>query len=89
MERKIYQKTLNRWSWKKIVAQKSMGDDNYRIAVRSGKDVYILSNPCSSGISLEMFKLFENDIEMLERAEMPIKITFIKKFGKKFINEIS
>lgn len=89
MKSKTYTKILTNWSWKNIVAQKSQGDDNHRIAVRSGLDEYILSNPVASGITMLKFMKLETDLRWAEKEKKPITIQFIKKFGKKFIQEVN
>jgi len=99
MKSKVYPKTLVKWNFRKIPAQKSVNLDNYRLAVRDleagytrsgGVPEYILSNPASkSGISPEQFKEFVMFLKVQEIAKVPIRIEFIKKFGKKFINKIS
>jgi len=89
MKSKIHSKILNRWSIHKIPIQKGkLGD--YRLAVRDlngkwsksdGEPVFILSNQNSR------FKELEEALKEMEGK--PIELYFIRKFGKKFINEIS
>ena len=88
---KLYKKTLNKWTYHKIPAQKSMGTDNYRISLRDlegkftksgGAPEYILSNQLSN------FKELEKVLKSAEIEKRGIRIEFVKKWGKKFINNI-
>jgi hypothetical protein len=75
----------------KIVAQTSVGSDNYRLSVRDldSKKEFILSNPASgSGITSMEFERFENLLNKAETEKKPITILYIKKFSRKFINDI-
>lgn len=85
---KIYEITLTKWSFRKIVAQKSVEGDNYRLCVSSGKEQYILSNPVASGITMLKFKQLELILKEHEIIKQPIVIFYIRRFGKKFINDI-
>ena len=94
---KIYEKKLNRFNLKKIVAQKTRGEDNYRIAVRDlegrfsrseGGPVYILSNPTASRISPEEFERYEDRLKFGEANQLPTTIKFIRKFAKKWIVDV-
>ncbi len=89
MSQKIYKKLLNDWSYRRIVAAKSQGADNFRLAVRSGLEQYILSNPASSKITMNAFKMFEQTLEARKEIKMPITISFIRKFGKMWIANIN
>lgn len=85
---KIYQKTLINFSVRKIPFQKGVSGE-YRLSIRSGKDVFILSNPTASGISPAKFSVLESKLFAANLLKKPITIKFIKHFSKKFIQDIS
>lgn len=93
-QNKTYFTTLNLWDFSRIIAQKSQGDDNYRLVVsgrvKEGgtKEHYILSNPCSSGITMARFKQFEELIKDHKTMGAPILIFYVKRFGKRFIQDV-
>ena len=84
---KIYKKLLDNWSWRKIPFQKGVSGE-FRIAIRSGKEQFLLSNPTASGILPERFAELVERIKDAKDDEMRIEITYIRKFGKFWIEEV-
>jgi hypothetical protein len=92
---KIETKTLTNWSAYKISFQTgksgeyrwAIRDHNDRWTLKHGSPVYILSNPTASGISQERFQELERRIT--EYKGKPIKVQYVKKYGRRFIEDIS
>lgn len=87
---KIHTKQLNRWSKRPIPISKGKSGEE-RIAVRDldgkyskseGEPVYILSN------QIDNFERLADKLTFAENVKAIITISFVKKFTKKFINNI-
>jgi len=78
---------LKGWSFHKIPFSKGMTGE-YRISVRKGTETFLISNPTASKITLERFKELETFLKEWQQDNPPILITFIKRYGKKWITDL-